>query len=295
MALILHILVSTVEELNSNTVYLGCGVMKVSDMNEQGLIRRSVIWALISLIVVATLGVVCGLQYQTYLDENRELAVGIHRLDRLLLKTRVAGGPPEKLAQARKDVDERLSKLRIQLPPTLGEEAYLNHVASLAVSAGVKVKDSQVEVLSFDFYDQAHLGMKIVGREKSVNRLIKTLDKEQRLIRYEMSPHSKTEFDLDLWVFSVVAEEREKMIKDVALFMEQMTRCSKQKSDVWLWPLKKQIQQKRLELDTLCEKQKKYTDSIRSLMILGKKQHFAKVKEEVVKQLKEADVSSFRK
>jgi hypothetical protein len=269
--------------------------MKISDRNEQGFIRRSVLWALISLIVVAVLGAVCGLQYQTYLDESRELAVGIHRLDRLLLKTRIAGGQPEKLVQAQKDLDERLSKLRIQLPPTLAAEAYLKHIVSLAESAGLKVKDSQVEILSLDLYDQAHLGMKIVGKEGAVNRLLKALGKEQRLVRYEMLPGSKREFGLDLWVFSSVKEERETMIKDVALFMEKMARCGKPKSQVWLWPLKKQIQQKRLELDSLCEKQKKHAESMRSLMILGKKRQFAKVKEEVVKQLEEADISSFRK
>jgi Tfp pilus assembly protein PilO len=108
-------------------------------------------------------------QYDVYISERILLEIASHRLEHQLRKVQLAAHDPTKLERIMKEADERISRLRRQLPPTLGIEKFIGGFEAQAVEMGIKVYDTRVRISAHEYYKKAMLNVGLEGEERDIN------------------------------------------------------------------------------------------------------------------------------
>lgn len=229
--------------------------------------------------------VICALQYTVYLREREKLTMAIRQVRHELSRIQALQRQSDRLMDAVKGVEQRLSELRLQVPATLDIEGFLDHLSALASRFKVKVQESHAETSSHDFYDEAKLSLTLVGDDRAVRALLEELGEGARLTRYEVLDYADNEYDVNLWIFCVLQPEEE----PVQLHMQT---CAESNSQVWLWPFERRIREMSQELKGLCEVLQGERESIQPTMELIKKLRLVRFMEAVVSRLAEAELPS---
>lgn len=239
----------------------------------------------IAFIIVTVIFVFLLQQYDVYISERLILEMASHRLEHQLRKVQLAAHDPTKLARIMKEADERLSRLRLQLPPTLGIENFIGGFEAQAEEMGIKVHDTRVRVSAHEFYKKAMLSVGLEGDERDINGLLLKQTEGQRITRVTMIDRRGNKFQIAVSIYCVPPDGA------VDLLME-VKSCNEFKSRLWLWPLRRRIIEIYGEFEQRCVEQRKNTDGIRYVIDLQRKLSLVKTMGTLALKLNQARLST---
>jgi hypothetical protein len=203
-------------------------------------------------------------QYDVYISERLVLEMAGHRLKHQLRKVQMAAHDPNKLARIMTEADERISRLRRQLPPTLGIEKFIGGFETQAEEMGVKIYDTRVRISAHESYKKAMLNVGLEGEEREINGLLLKQTEAQRITQVTMLDRRGNRFQIAVSIYCVPPN-------GAVDFLMEVKPCTEFKSRLWLWPLRRRIIAIYGEFEQQCIEQKKNADGIRYTIDLQRK------------------------
>ena len=260
----------------------------MSAKNDKKANRERPIMGLLKWIVITIVTAVYVIilhQYDVYIGERLILEMASHQLEHQLRKVQAAAHNPTKIARFMKEADERLSRLRLQLPPTLGIEKFIGGFEAQAKRLGIEVHDKRVQVSSHEFYKKAILNIGLEGDEKVINGLLSKQTEGQRLTKVRMFDRRGNRFQIAVSIYCVPPQQ-------AVDFSMEVKPCNGFSSRLWLWPLRRKIFAIYGEFELQCVEQKKNRDGIRYVINLQRKLSLVKTMGILALKLNQARLST---
>lgn len=201
--------------------------------------RRCVL--IVGLLVLATGGVYLW-QASLADDERYALEVELDEREREIEMGRAAAANAEELASDLRTYEMELEWLRLNLPPVLGLEAFLEHARTVAAEHQVEVRAADPRLLRGELYDTARIKLELEGEPEAAAAVIGTLRRGSRIVGAEALEVSGRLTRVHLLLFSTQG----------AGAVDRFVPCAPLPSRVWAPGLRGSVTALRAEVEVAC-------------------------------------------